>query len=162
MIGEHGAKKDRFDALITQELLDAGLKPIEFKKPLKSITTLIRLKKRIEPVDLSERHQAVGWCLGTLIGQFEKELFNVYSLIMKNTEDAVIVEAIVNIGYLTFEDNYTEWLDRIIERMAGEDRPSHGWCWSRKYWKWDSAERISDVFCLEQKIGNPTSEHSTD
>ena len=158
MIGEHGAKEYRFNILMVDAMKESGHAPVEFEKPIKVVRALIRLEKRIEPSDFSERHQAVGWCLGTLIDKYNKELFNVQSLTMRNEEDAVTVEAVVNIGYATFEDDHVAWLDNIIAGMTGEDEmwPACGWCYRRKYWKWDSAERISDVFCLEQKIGDQT------
>jgi hypothetical protein len=81
---------DSLHDIIQQTLKTADCKPVQFEKPLKNVHALVKLTKIIVPKNLSERSQAVGWCLSSLLDYFGKGLFHVESLIVKNEKDKVL------------------------------------------------------------------------
>lgn len=141
--------------VIRDAMEEAGLEPVEFEKPLKSVSAMVKLSKEIRPRHFVECHQAVGWALGNLIDLFGKNLYDIKSLTMQNEGDKVTVEAIVCISGATFEDDHVSWLDgTILGHYVGKDLPSHGWAWERMCWRWDKAERIGPVTGFTQMAGD--------
>jgi len=137
---------NEFHDVIVSSMESAGLEPIEFEKPLKSVYALYKYHKRIEPSSLVERHAAVGWGLGNLIEHFGKELWSVKSLSLHNEQDSVTIEAVVCHSGLTFEEDHVAWLDKLAAFSVGEDYKAWGYFYgSPPMYCWDSVERISDV-----------------
>lgn len=145
---------DAFGDMIRQTMHGAGLKPVEFERPLKSLSALVMLKKCIEPENVSVRHSAVGWCIGTVLDQFEKDLFNVKSLVFHNDGKTVMVEVFAYVMALTFEEDHIAWFDNLLECMAGDDYPAHGYAFRQRYWRWDSVDRVGDVTVFVQQRGD--------
>jgi len=139
---------------IQETLSELGCEPVQFKRPLKNVSAIVRLTKVIEPKNIAQRSQAVGWCLGSLIDRFDKGLFDIKSLTMDNGQNEVTAVAIVHVRGTTFLDNHVAWLDEIIEIFTTTPTPSKGYCWTRQYWSWDTAERISEVTGRAQKDGS--------
>ena len=141
----HRGHMGKLHSTIQQALSELGCKPMQFEKPLKNTSTLVRLTKVIKPRNLAERSQAVGWCLGSLIDRFEKQLFRVKNLTVCNERSGVTVTAVVRVTCTTFEGSHIAWLDSTIKTFTTVPVPSKGYCWTRLHWSWDTAERISEV-----------------
>lgn len=108
---------DSLHYTIQKAAKDAGLEPVEFDKPLKSVGAYYRLRKEVAPKNLVERHAAIGWGCATLVEYFEKELWAIKSLSITNEKDKITIEAIVYATMLTFNENHTETLD---DTMVGD------------------------------------------
>jgi len=143
-----------FGEMIRETMYEAGLEPVEFERPLKIVGALARLRKCIEPENVSVRHSAVGWCIGTILDQFEKDLFNVKSLVLCNNDKTVTVEVFAHVMARTFVEDHVAWFDGLLECMSGDDYPAHGYAFTQRYWRWDSVERVGDVTVFIQQCGD--------
>ena len=140
---------------IKSAMQSAGLEPVEFDKPLKSVWALYKCRKEVKPKNILQQHSAIGWSLGNLIDHFEKELWSIKSLTMLNTEDSITTEAVICLSGLTFEEDHVAWLDGLAEFLAGEDIKAWGYhYYAPPYFKWDSVERIGPVGGATQMRGD--------
>ena len=140
--------------VITEAFSQARCVPVTFEKPLKSVSVLVRLKKTLAPENIVARHAVIGWGLGNLTEHFGKTLFRIKSVHLVNEKAAVKIEAVVLISGLTFEEDHEAFLDGLIGWYVGQNYKQYGYYWNPKWFKWDSAEKISDVYCFKQVDGS--------
>jgi hypothetical protein len=143
--------------MIRDAMEQAGLEPVKFDKPLKSLTAYVKLTKKIEPEHLAEVHQAMGWALGVLVEQFGKCLYRIKTLAIQNQGRVINIEATVSVSFLTFEDDHGAAMDGYIASLKGREYKTLayiGFSHNRRQWAWDTVERISEISGFQAMDGS--------
>ena len=144
--------------VIQAEMAQANLEPVEFDRPLKSVSMLVRLRKEVEPESAHERHSIIGWGFSSLLDYFNKEMWSIKSFTLVHESDKITIEATVRLSGLTFAEDHEEWLGQVALGLKGIEFESGAYyaCLRPRRWSWDSVEPIGPIRGFTQMRGDGT------